>query len=115
VYLMLTKCSNPSCVARFLHLDDGKLFRLISVSDPNRLEYFWLCNSCSLTMTLRLAEDGSVIVLPLPKPLEGFPHGFDYLPSHREKGLTLRSITFPLPESVRDRTGTRVKVGNHAA
>jgi len=112
---MLAKCSNPSCVARFLHLDDGKLFRLIRVSDPNRLEYFWVCNSCSLTMTLRLAEDGSVIALPLPKPLQGFPDAVDYRCSCREKGLLLRSVTVPLPESGKDRTGTRVKVRSHAA
>jgi hypothetical protein len=52
---MLSNCSGPSCVAHFLHLGDGKLFRLINVSDPGRLEYFWLCNHCSATMTLRLA------------------------------------------------------------
>jgi hypothetical protein len=111
---MLAKCSNPSCVAQFLHLGDGRLFRLISVFDSGRLEYFWLCNSCSSSMILRLAEAGSVVAVPLPKTIENFSDEVDHVSFCREKGLLLRSV-FRSGESAKAREGTRWKVGHDAA
>jgi len=66
-------------------------------------------------MTLRLEEDGSVVTVPLPKTIQGIRDGVDHFSSCRGKGLLLRSVTFPLPESGRDRAGTGVKVGHCAA
>jgi hypothetical protein len=63
---MLTKCANPECAAPFLYLTRGKLFRLetgvgpaqggqdlCEAKNPTRkLEYFWLCEECSQSLTL---------------------------------------------------------------
>jgi len=64
---MLSKCANPECSAVFLYLNQGKLFRLetglmASMEKASRdfnennserkLEYFWLCEECSQSMTL---------------------------------------------------------------
>jgi len=112
---MLSKCSGPSCVSHFLHLGDGMLFRLTAVSDPGRLEYFWLCNSCSLTMTLRLSEDGSAIAIPLAKLTQGSLDEIEHISPGQEKGLVLRSVTFPVPEPLRDRARARLKGGRRVA
>jgi len=56
---MLSKCSNPECHAVFLYLHRGKLFKLdtgvpSSGSEVKRkTEYFWLCESCCQSMTLK--------------------------------------------------------------
>ena len=68
---MLNKCSNPSCFHSFLRLKEGNLFRLesesqLSVAEPSRVEYFWLCDTCSQAMTLRLGENGTVVETVLP-------------------------------------------------
>ena len=73
---MLSKCANPQCRASFLYLHQGKLFRIeTGVSshqggvDPGarkpsrRLEYFWLCDDCSIQMTLA-RKDGAVVTVP---------------------------------------------------
>ena len=75
---MLAKCSNPLCSAKFLHLKEGRLFRLESdpalhSSESDRLEYFWLCPRCSPTMALRLSEDGTVVTVLLPERIRGVP------------------------------------------
>ena len=115
MYFMLSKCSGSACIARFLHLGEGRLFRLISASDPGRLEYFWLCDHCSSTITLRLAEEGSVVAVAIPKPIQGVPDGVDHSSFHRDRGLMLRSVPFPVPEPVGDSTGARLKAGRRAA
>src|SRR5579864_2090065 len=75
---MLTKCSNPPCSASFQSLDDGKLFRLepdgvLRTGEPKRIEYYWLCERCASTMTLRLGDHDKVIAVALPAPLQGVP------------------------------------------
>jgi len=80
---MLSKCANPSCSAPFLYLHEGKLFRVEVPSatsgnsaDPhsgsvierkaaNRLEYYWLCDSCAAQMTIVRNERGSIRTAPL--------------------------------------------------
>ncbi len=67
---MLAKCANPSCSASFLHLADGRLFRLETeprFPRPNsrETEYFWLCEACSAGTTLRLTLDGRVVATAL--------------------------------------------------
>ena len=90
---MLTKCANPSCSASFLHLDEGTLFRLDTEptlgSKVKKPEYFWLCEHCSASMTLRLAPNGSIVAAePREAPRDG-PHSIN-----REKRQFLRSVTF---------------------
>jgi hypothetical protein len=100
--IVLAKCSNPLCSAKFLHLKEGRLFRL--ESDPalqslsDQLEYFWLCPRCSTTMALRLSEDGTVVTVPLPKRIRGVPGDVAFTSQHRGKGLLLRSVSSPSPE-----------------
>ena len=67
---MLAKCANSSCSASFIHLAEGRLFRLdtgqtTDSSDARATEYFWLCQPCSEKMMLRLAQDGTVVTTGL--------------------------------------------------
>jgi len=71
---MVAKWSNPSCSASFRYLEEGRLFRLEKDPAPRSskvaaAKYFWLCPSCSSTMTLHLSEDGSVIPVVLREPV----------------------------------------------
>jgi hypothetical protein len=75
---MLSKCANPDCSNRFLHLHEGKLFRWdgreilqhphfkTDLSKPSRkLEFFWLCSDCCRWMTLVFRVGTGVTVRPL--------------------------------------------------
>ncbi len=60
---MVRKCANPSCSATFLRLHDGKLFIVeTAAGHPQRLNYFWLCDSCSRTMTIAKQENQGTVV-----------------------------------------------------
>ena len=69
---MLDKCANPTCSATFRRLRDGRVF--VTEFDPDyrsgangrarQRQYFWLCNSCSRTMTVISKEGKSVQVVP---------------------------------------------------
>ncbi len=103
---MLAKCSNPSCFAPFRYLQEGRLFRL--ESDPalrtgncSHVEYFWLCDRCSSTMTLRLGERETVVAVPVPEPIRGVPDDAALISSDRKRGLLLRNVRFPLSEHPR--------------
>jgi hypothetical protein len=116
---MLSKCSNPSCSALFSHLQDGKLFSLESVPvldhcAAKRVEHFWLCENCSLTMSLRLAKDERVVV-PLPRPFRSVPGEVSVVSSDRKKGLLLRTVSSYLPLTLTDHKGTRLKGASDAA
>ena len=59
---MVGQCLNPLCVASFHYLRGSKLF-LVNSHDyrggrkdvhHRGAEYFWLCDSCALSMTLNL-------------------------------------------------------------
>lgn len=60
---MVQKCANPSCSATFRRLRDGKLF-VVEAPDNGRpqLNYFWLCNSCSRTLTVAKKGNQSAVV-----------------------------------------------------
>jgi len=70
---MVGQCLNPLCVASFHYLRGGKLF-LVNSHDyrggrkdvhHRGVEYFWLCDSCALRMTLNLKGlQPGVIALP---------------------------------------------------
>ena len=75
---MIAKCANPACSAPFHYLREGKLFRMgfdperstpgpQLAGDPRparKIEYFWLCESCSATLTLVMKE-GKVEAAPI--------------------------------------------------
>ncbi|HVP51517.1 MAG TPA: hypothetical protein VMT05_05385, partial [Terriglobales bacterium] len=65
--VMISKCANPACSVPFLYMRDGKLFRMeydaeaqalgpqfgeLPRKTARRVEHFWLCGSCSISMTL---------------------------------------------------------------
>jgi len=115
---MLAKCSNPSCVALFRYLNKGTLFRLepeppVPSDKFRRTQYFWLCDGCSATMTLALAEDQKVVAVPIPEKILGLCNSFSLVSRDRRKGLLLRSISF-LSEHFDDRSGTRSKTSHQA-
>lgn len=76
---MLSKCANPSCSNRFLRLREGKLFRwdglgivhnpqsgVIAQGKPSgKIEYFWLCASCSSRVTVVFRQGGGITVRPI--------------------------------------------------
>jgi hypothetical protein len=78
---MISKCANPACSAHFLYLHQGKLFRferetqhpdeILLGFDPavlkqsNAVDYFWLCQKCSETMTLIHCRGVGVTMHPL--------------------------------------------------
>jgi hypothetical protein len=95
---MLSKCANPHCSVPFRRLNEGKLFCLESDQrnsqhKSNRVEYFWLCRSCSLTMTLRFDADGTVAATPLQAPPA--QRSATIIDLGRERGLFLHSVEFP--------------------
>ena len=96
---MLAKCANPLCSASFLHLTDGRLFRLETdplspSSNARETEYFWLCEACSAGTTLRLARDGTVATIGLADALCNGPY-VALNSVDRENGEFLRSAFFP--------------------
>lgn len=114
------KCSNPSRAASFRYLKEGRLFRLendptLKSCNVTTREYFWLCRCCSSTMTLRLKEDGTVVMVLLPEPIYGVPNGVALTSADREKGLLLRSVSSSLPEHLGGHVRTRLKGAHHAS
>jgi hypothetical protein len=98
---MLAKCSSASCSASFLRLQEGKLFLLDSerMNDATRLprsEYFWLCPRCASQMTLRLAENQSVVTVPLPERTRRVSADEAAAAGERKAGLYLRSVNFAM-------------------
>jgi len=78
---MLSKCANPGCTNTFLYLHQGKLFRFDTEGDvpagaspktARNLEFFWLCDECSATLTVSYQSGVGIKVAPLSKkPLSG--------------------------------------------
>ncbi len=74
---MLAKCANPSCTTSFRHLSDGRLYQMeTGVGGPqpvgekkplHKIEYFWLCNRCSMEMTLAYERGKGVVPVPLER------------------------------------------------
>src|SRR5690242_8085582 len=100
---MVAKCANPSCSRAFHYMSEGRLFRLeadpaLSLSDnpsfddSRIVEYFWLCEACSASMTLRLNEEGKVVTEP-PESTAENPRGSAIISRH--KGMLLRSVGMP--------------------
>jgi hypothetical protein len=81
---MLSKCINPGCAAKFAYLHQGKLFRWQTTGaagsndppwaedsemkmPPRRVEFFWLCDECSASMTVSFDRKSGVTVRPLKR------------------------------------------------
>jgi hypothetical protein len=72
---MVSKCANPTCSVPFRYFHQGKLFRLETVSGPDRrretlgatsaqqkkLEFYWLCDDCSERFTLVFEATGVTV------------------------------------------------------
>lgn len=91
---MLTTCANPNCREAFRYLRDGRLFRLQaevkgSSSEINNPEYFWLCALCAQTMSLRLAEEGQVVVVSASESPSDHATEPDFIPLDRCGGSLL--------------------------
>ncbi len=122
---MLDKCSNPSCSASFRFLQDGKLFRLerdprgnnatTDSSRSRRVEYYWLCEPCASTMTLRLGDDDCVEAVALPPALQYSPASLGLFLSDRKHGLLLHSVNSWLSSSARDGPRRRWVSSSNAA
>jgi hypothetical protein len=83
---MISKCANPACSTRFLYLHEGKLFRFEREAkedtepllgfDPTLrkhsrgVEFFWLCKTCAMEMTLVRRQGGAVSPRRLPSVLK---------------------------------------------
>ena len=78
---MLQKCANPECGTSFRKLGSGKLFAFESMklgnsahirSDKSNAKtdrshvLFWLCDACSLTLTIGLDARGQVTLRSVP-------------------------------------------------
>jgi hypothetical protein len=76
---MISKCANPACSAHFLYLHEGRVYRVLrnlpdtreaqmgvdpSFKKHPQAEFYWLCERCGVTMTLRFRKDAGVIVEP---------------------------------------------------
>jgi hypothetical protein len=75
---MISKCANPACAVPFRYMREGRLFRMEFDPDPQgsgpalvgsaklkrKIEHFWLCGTCSATLTL-IIQDGKVQTAPL--------------------------------------------------
>lgn len=96
---MLDKCSNPSCGESFRYLQHGKLFRLEGDPNTNALraakpEYFWLCRSCAMTMTLRIGDGAKIRTLRVPDSIHATESSVDFVPMDRRQGLVLSCLHF---------------------
>ncbi len=58
---MLSKCANPVCSMPFRRLSEGKLFT-VEARQWGRVECFWLCDKCSLSLTFVFNPTKGVMV-----------------------------------------------------
>jgi hypothetical protein len=80
---MLYKCANEACSAPFRRLREGKLFQVETeyfaqtqnssahrrTRPWRRVEHYWLCDTCSVHITLTFDRERGVITIPLPDGL----------------------------------------------
>jgi hypothetical protein len=94
---MLAKCANPSCSVPFRYLENGTLFRVETdpwcSSDGRFREYFWLCRTCSTTLTLRLDEFAGIRLESPGLPLRRGEEGIDFVLLDRQNGMLLSRVT----------------------
>ncbi len=74
---MLSKCANPNCSASFFYLHQGKLFRCETGTHKDshagvkksarRIEFFWLCENCAVSMTVAFKDGEGLTVQPMAR------------------------------------------------
>lgn len=77
---MVSKCANPACSTLFQYFREGKLFRVEAGRNPaigeagpqvvgdtkaNHVEHYWLCGTCSASLTLGYDSVKGVVAVPL--------------------------------------------------
>jgi len=74
---MLQKCANPGCTTPFRYLRNGKLFQVeidrrgdiqitpVARHGPVKMEYFWLCDDCATSVTIKFDAAQGLIVAPV--------------------------------------------------
>jgi hypothetical protein len=68
---MVSNCANPKCAKPLHYLRDGRVFVFdvqdnMTAGDAKRtrhVEHFWLCGTCSQTMSMEQSTDGVHLVL----------------------------------------------------
>lgn len=65
---MVKNCANPNCGKPLRYLREGRIF-VFETKDNDatgpirRMEHFWLCGACSLTLSLEKTSQGVQAVL----------------------------------------------------
>jgi hypothetical protein len=104
---VISRCANPACSTRFRYLHEGRIFqfevRSIPVagvdarttkSPPRGTEYFWLCDSCALNMTLVLEPDAEIALVPVQRGVgKGLAPGGQLANTDRQSAARLHSVT----------------------
>ena len=73
---MVDNCANPKCNKPLHYLRDGRVFTFNvpgASLGPNgqklpRIEHYWLCGECSVSLTLEKLSEAGVQVLPMQMP-----------------------------------------------
>ena len=95
---MLAKCANPLCSAPFRYLEAGRLFRVendsANSSCREQPEYFWLCRTCSNSMTLRLDEFGEVRIVGFHDPACHRANPAELFQLDQQRGRVLNRVSF---------------------
>jgi hypothetical protein len=73
---MLSKCANPSCSKEFHYFGEGKVFEIRWETSPGathshgkkrkHIEHYWLCSSCSHTLTIAMDSASNILVIRRP-------------------------------------------------
>lgn len=79
---MISHCANPECAIPFHYLRGGRLYRfevrrpsepyedvpnsICSLQASPATVFFWLCESCCSTLTLKFAPGTGITLLPKP-------------------------------------------------
>jgi hypothetical protein len=72
---MLSKCANPSCSNVFHYFGEGKVFEIRWEASSGaahssygkkrkRIEHYWLCSSCAITLTVAMDSARNILVIP---------------------------------------------------
>ena len=82
------------CFSSFRYLNDGKLFRRDNEEVPTGIsksapEYFWLCNTCSKVLTLKLDEHGEVLPIAIRATIHGIQSAMDVFTQGRKCRISL--------------------------
>ena len=90
---MIDSCANPNCRTELKNLNTGHLYAVETRSANT--EFFWLCATCAVGLTMCLGLDGSTIVRPRSD-------GGNRRPPQRDNRLLLVSILGKHKSSYRD-------------